>query len=154
MRGLLGINDGVNYRSYGKGKEGYPTVTENVKKDSLEDGKIERFPSPVTFKIIGNSIYIIPEEIPDEIRGARFCFSSKYDTQKKEDRCLTIPEIFDLDDFLEKFADAFNDKSEHVWGKSRETGKKIYMSDLKSRDLKRIKTLKIVEMDGKAGEKK
>ncbi len=162
VRGLLGINDGVNYKTYGRmvynKPEGIPTVTINVKNDSMERGDIERFASPITFKVIGNAIYVIPEKIPKRISGAKFCFLKKGEESNlagKEDYCLYIPWVyedkehpieFNLEDFLEKFAAAFNDKELFVWGSTKTKKKDIHLSDLTNGRLNRMQKLTITEL--------
>lgn len=72
-----------------------------------EDNKIERFASPVFFKVIGNTIYIVAKRIDDGIYGKEFSFNGNEKTVQ-----LKTPEngSFDIDDFMEYFLDRFNNR--------------------------------------------
>ena len=101
VRAMLGISDAVEF------------------KDHERKGKIEfissinRFKSPLTFKIIDNALYIIAHDIPKELYNLNFEFTHTF---KKADGTETVsieiqtPETFDLVNFLDAFADYFNNE--------------------------------------------
>lgn len=59
------------------------------------DAEIERFNSPLTFKLFNGTAYIIPELIPEEILGQRFQFhfESQRRTKMPDDFSLKTPNI-------------------------------------------------------------
>ncbi|HFI0468322.1 TPA: hypothetical protein ACGOYW_001743 [Streptococcus suis] len=75
-----------------KGLQGKVTIRHSAK-------SIDRFPSPLTFKIINNYIYIIPKPIPKEIFNQNYQFTSKI-PNNIETRTLRTLSEFDLQDFL------------------------------------------------------
>jgi hypothetical protein len=81
-------------------------------KDSVQGEKaLERFKSPVTFKIFNNNLYAIVEKIPDDLYGKEIKMmaysKSKWDTTKKYDlsKTIKIPSKaeFNLEDFLNEY---------------------------------------------------
>lgn len=99
VRGLLGVSKGVNFR--GKGEISYSNT------------EIERFKSPITFKIVDNILVIIPEEIPQNMFNAKFEFSRKgKDNKSSSTQIIFTPKEneFDLTSFLFSFADYFNNQ--------------------------------------------
>ncbi len=116
VRGMLGINDGVYYRD----------VNEQTSTHS-EDG-IERFASPIIFKYIDKSIFLIPQEIPAKMFNTTFyIWDSKtenefkklksddekklfFDKNKKFRIKTPKREEFSIDEFMESFMNDFNDK--------------------------------------------
>lgn len=66
--------------------------------DDKENG-INRFRSPITFKVFDSNIYMLPENIPDEIYGRKFQFTN----QRGEYIIIETPPLgtFDLNKFLE-----------------------------------------------------
>lgn len=106
VRGLLGISDGIAFKDKRRGEVKYKS-------------DIDRFKSPITFKIVDNIVSIIPEEIPDEIFGKQFYFEQKFYSKRLEKELITKQKIripskkeFDLESFLFAFADYFNDELE------------------------------------------
>lgn len=117
VRGLLGICKFVIFRF--KSKEGKDKIYKVDYKSN-----IDRFKSPITFKIIDNYLIIIPEEIPDEIYGKKFTFSN---SGKKIEIKIPSKEQFNLSEFLFAFADYFNnlkiEKSDKNENKNRNKSK-------------------------------
>ncbi|MBM7687175.1 hypothetical protein [Defluviitalea raffinosedens] len=95
VRGLLGICEEVNFS--GRGEISYSS------------DEIERFKSPITFKIVDNILAIIPEEIPKNMFNAKFEFSRK-DIANSAPEIIYTPkeDEFNLPAFLFSFADYFN----------------------------------------------
>ncbi|MFK7905467.1 MAG: hypothetical protein AB8B69_10100, partial [Chitinophagales bacterium] len=79
IRALLGL---AGHHSYPQ--ENIPI--ESVKISDMSEHPIERFKSPLTFKPIGNSIYLILEEIPDSLYNREFEFQATTGKSKKPDR--------------------------------------------------------------------
>lgn len=80
------------------------------------DTDIERVPSPLLFKIVGEYVFVIPQEI--KVYGKPFEFSSiRYDgTIPAEPFRLTIPseEEFDMNDFMRWFINWLDNKRRSV----------------------------------------
>jgi hypothetical protein len=68
LRAMLGLAENYSYDN------GNTTVT--IKSTRENDEKIDRFKSPITFKVINKTIYVIPEEIPEEMYDAEFEFKN------------------------------------------------------------------------------
>ncbi|WP_068690391.1 hypothetical protein [Culturomica massiliensis] len=75
---------------------------------------IQRIASPLLFKVIGQTIYLLGNDIPDEIKGKGFCFSYYLKSRgkksarkvrifqnKKAIEELVIPKDFSLPEFIE-----------------------------------------------------
>lgn len=94
VRALLGV---AELYEFPKDREKIKIACAEVDK---EDGGtlVERFRSPITFKVFGNNIYMMPEEIPDEIYGRKF----KFTNTREVSIILSTPKkgTFDLIDFL------------------------------------------------------
>lgn len=96
IRALLGLAELYEFPKDGRAK---------VKIRHL-GGKIERFRSPLTFKIFGNTIYILVGSIPDDLYGATF----EFENEGRKILINTPPKgTFDLYQFLE-------DHVENTWG--------------------------------------
>lgn len=95
VRGLLGVPEQVSFA--------------RNKKINLIGQGIERFASPITFKVVGKYVAIIPQEIHSDMFDRKFTFAFG----KKEERISTpLKEEFNLEDFLSSFADYFNNDLE------------------------------------------
>ncbi len=100
IRSMLGVAGGVEFRDGKRNGD-----IEYKSKD------IERFKSPLLFKIIDDYVFIIPEIIPEKLKKASFNFINEFKskTGKKENKQLILtPENFNLNDFLKKYANYFN----------------------------------------------
>lgn len=101
VRALLGTSDGVEFKDKRSGKIQFSNPT------------IKRFKSPLTFKIIKDSLFIIAEPINKSLFGKQFTFSQTFKSRgedKTVNKTIEIPtqNEFDLVDFLYSFADYFN----------------------------------------------
>ncbi len=74
-------------------------------KVSSFDKEIERVSSPIYFKVIKNVVFIVAREIPEKIYGLEYRFWNR--DAHKEGR-LKTPDEFDIDEFLEKYVDYYN----------------------------------------------
>lgn len=94
VRALLGLTDHYDFRfQNGRGNN---TVTVSVEG---KDNGIERFPSPVTIKIIGQQvIFIFDENMFKKICGKKFTFSAN---GKKRD--IAVPESIDVKKFIDDY---------------------------------------------------
>lgn len=100
---LLGLAGNINYPRLGK----------NIKIEHLpEEGadKIERFQSPLLFKIFENEIFLIaPNNINSKLKNQQFRFS------KSETDSIIIPSIKDKDNIAEEFYLNFLDEKLDKW---------------------------------------
>ena len=55
----------------------FPKARRKVNIECLDEPKVERFQSPLTFKVFGNNIYLICESIPDAMFDTTFKFITK-----------------------------------------------------------------------------
>lgn len=115
VRGLLGIGDQQQWFSSdgnggrivdhynNKNKPVYKKETIFIESDS-ED--IKRIPSPLTFKIIGNAVYILPGEIDRRVPGSSFTFKNEYG----DSTSIQIPSAgeFDFGELMNGFKDKVN----------------------------------------------
>lgn len=98
IRVLLGLTD--NY-IFIKNHEEKIEILVNDKKE-----EIERFQSPITFKVFDQYLIMLLDEIPSELLDREFDF---FDGEKKLGTIRT-PSEFDLTDFIEAFISDFNTK--------------------------------------------
>lgn len=96
VRALLGIGEQIEF----KGNVGKVKVTiENTDKDVDNKKLIERFASPIFFKVIGGTVYIVAKRIDENIYGKTFKFSSKMGVGT-----LRVPTKSELPpDFIDEF---------------------------------------------------
>lgn len=94
VRALLGISDGTEF----KDRDRSGKITYSSK-------EIERFKSPILFKIIDDKLFVIPEEINKNIFDKTFNFNDKFQPKGKD---IKIPDSFNLLEFLFYFSDKFN----------------------------------------------
>ncbi len=98
VRALLGLAELHDYQQFKK-------KVKIEHDESNKDKKIERFQSPIMYKVIGNDIYLlVPKQTNlDKIQGKKFWF---YTTDKLKDASddqkllLPVPTEFDIVDFL------------------------------------------------------
>ncbi len=135
VRALLGLGEKIDYIEelepkrdnqgnyvYKKGKLVYEgkkgddgkvikqtvTISHNATEaQKKEKANIERLPSPIFFKIIDKTIYIVANRIDDKIHNIDFVFTNMTTNEKV---IITSPEKnqFNIDKFLSWFVDEYN----------------------------------------------
>ena len=97
VRALLGIGDGIEFKDH-----------ERKGKIEYSNPQVERFKSPLTFKIVDNYLIIVINDIEKEIFDKSFTFKDKFDNKKS----ISTPKEneFNLVDFMYAFADYFNNE--------------------------------------------
>lgn len=126
VRALLGLSSSFSFKDQRRQKGG--AVDVNIK-ISHADETIERFPSPLTFKVINKIIYIIPKQIDEQIWNQKFIFtyelgkdvknSNGIDPKvKPEELELYTPDSneFCLEDFLEEAVSYYNKEVNKIKG--------------------------------------
>lgn len=98
VRALLGTTDNIVFRD----KDRKRVV-------SIENKDIERFPTPMTIKIIDNYIFFIFNDTFNAILGKEFNF--KYNDKEKK---INVPNEFNVDTFMNKFIDYYNDNKSKI----------------------------------------
>ncbi len=95
VRAMLGTSEGITFRTGKKIEIAY------------KNNEVQRFRSPITFKIVGNYLAFIPEKMPEEIFSQVFTFS-----EGEHIECISTParSSFNLAEFLFAFADFFNNE--------------------------------------------
>lgn len=108
VRAMLGVSDGIEFRGdrYAKNKD-----HQRHGKIEYSNNDVKRFKSPLTFKIIGSQMIVIPHEIPEKIYGLKFSFKQRGE-MKTFSKPIETPKSFDLVDFLYAFADYVNETLE------------------------------------------
>ncbi len=110
VRAMLGLSGSIKFNHV----NGRPEIF-NYNKSA-----IERFQSPIFFKIIDEYIFIIPRNVPNEILDKNFYFSNSesdnehYEPVEKEK--IKTPFKFNTYEFLKEFAADFNKKDEKKGG--------------------------------------
>ena len=114
VRAFLGTAETMSYK---KAKQG------NAKIDiSIHSDDIQRAPSTIFFKIVGNTVLIVPCPVEDALYGKSFVFTPKEKVAGKyirpfgyQEGTLDTPdknqfpnERFDTEDFLMQYADHYN----------------------------------------------
>ena len=79
VRALLGLSSSFAFKDQRR-KNGGP-VDVNIKISHTAE-TIERFPSPLTFKVINNIVYIIPKKIDERIWEKEFVFTYELDKKR------------------------------------------------------------------------
>ena len=124
VRALLGLSSSFAFKDQRR-KNGGP-VDVNIKISHTAE-TIERFPSPLTFKVINNIVYIIPKKIDERIWEKEFVFTYELDKkrghvhgiqpkEKPEELELYTPDSneFCLEDFLEEAVKYYNEKRNKI----------------------------------------
>ena len=94
IRSLLGLASSVSFKTKDPKNSFRVIVT----------GNIEKFASPILFKIYGNTIYALPNPVPQEILNQKFTFKASKDCPNNTNLCtLPTPQSFDLEDFLRQY---------------------------------------------------
>lgn len=85
---------------------------------SVSNNAIERYQSPVYFKVLDRYTFLFLRPMPEALRGAKFKFSRKVREIKKGKEIikvkkinLTVPDL-DIEDFMDWFAEDFNNKEQ------------------------------------------
>ncbi len=114
VRALLGVGERAEYIigfNWNNDKKRYLPEKEKLQV-MIKNEEIERFPSPVFFKIIGNRVYYVAKRISEEILDKEFEFSiknnrkidyGKIEVDPNKKVVLKTPKSFDVDEFLEFF---------------------------------------------------
>ena len=126
VRALLGLSSSFAFKDQRKQNGG--AVDVNIK-ISHADETIERFPSPLTFKVINNIVYIIPKKIDERIWEKEFVFTYELDKkrghahgiqpkEKPEKLKLDTPALNDfcLEDFLDEAVEYYNENRGKIKG--------------------------------------
>ena len=102
VRALLGLH----------GQFEFPQLDRRVKvSNQVANPPIERFASPITYKPIGDIIYLILKAIPDEMFDMEFVFS----TETREKRVRTPKKTsFDFEDFMASVQDKNIENTEEL----------------------------------------
>ena len=94
VRALLGVGERIEFLNDLNNRRDKVVVT-----ISDSNKQIERLPSPIIFKVIGNSIYMVANRIDENIYGKTFTFESKMGKGT-----LKVPTKAELgEDFIDKF---------------------------------------------------
>lgn len=126
VRALLGLSSSFAFKDQRRQKGG--AVDVNIK-ILHADETIERFPSPLTFKVINKIIYIIPKKIDERIWEKEFVFTYELDKKrghahgiqpksKPEKLKLDTPasDEFCLEDFLDEAVVYYNKEVNKIKG--------------------------------------
>ena len=124
VRALLGLSSSFAFKDQRRQNGG--AVDVNIKISHAGE-TIERFPSPLTFKVINNIVYIIPKKIDERIWEKEFVFIYELDKkrghahgiqpkEKPEELELYTPDSneFCLEDFLEEAVKYYNEKRNKI----------------------------------------
>lgn len=95
VRAMLGVAEGIEFNDVRKGKIKYSS-------------DIERFKSPILFKIVDNILFIIPQCIPVEMYNNKFIFSQVGNYNISKEILTPRQDQFCLNNFIENFAEYFN----------------------------------------------
>jgi len=92
LRDLFGLSSSQEWKSYGKTIE-----KEDTKKDKDGKPEIERFKSPITFKVVDDVVYFWVNDTIDDMLNQTF----KIKAGRQNDLQLSTPPRFDFDEFFE-----------------------------------------------------
>ena len=96
-------------------KKGAVTITISPKDMIEKTVLLERVPSPVLFKVINGTVYIVAASVPDAIYNKEFLFSNDAeDSKHKKEGTIRTPHkkevMFDMDDFMSHYVQFYNTK--------------------------------------------
>lgn len=92
LRAVLGVAGGVEFKDGNRrGKIEY------------HSNGIDRFKSPILFKIVNDYVFLLPQKILQEMMGQEFHFRDNL-----SNKSIYTPANFDLNDFLRNYAQYFN----------------------------------------------
>lgn len=111
---MLDKNGQIKYDKRGnpiRAKE--PIVITHTEKD--EKKRIERYASPVFFKVIEGTVYMIGRKGNDDILGKEFTFTNNDKNTKQNPKAgnsctLNVVDSFDIDDFLSCYVKDYNNQ--------------------------------------------
>ena len=94
IRVMLGVASSISFKK-----------DKGMFKVSISNKEIEKFTSPILFKVYDNTIYALPNKIPPKIFNQKFVFkASKKECGKDKFLCeLDTPNEFDLENFLSEY---------------------------------------------------
>jgi hypothetical protein len=105
IRALLGIAEHFEFKTQ-KNENNRFKDSVKVKVKSI-DSEIERYASPILFKVFDNTIYLLATEPSSKILGSKFQFDlvTEFDGVKNENKSffgelLSVPDTFNISDFL------------------------------------------------------
>lgn len=107
IRAFLGTSDAVKYKNFPEARRKDDFTVVSIKN---KNGNLERVPSPVFFKIIGDTVFIAAFPVDDRLYGQSFSFASYMGTDT-----LLTPEKsdfdkgnFDISDFMAQYVAHYN----------------------------------------------
>jgi hypothetical protein len=111
IRALLGLAEHNEYRASKDPQKNKLKLDKVVINIEDKEKEIQRFQSPLLFKVFENTIYILPQPIPREMFNRAFDFIMEcqfLDKKKsKQEKLFTLPtpseEEFDLEEFLDNY---------------------------------------------------
>ena len=127
LRDLFGLSSSQEWKSYSKTIE-----KEDTNKDEKNNPIIERFKSPITFKVVDNIVYFWANETIEQMLNQTFNIKAGSGNNNLN---LSTPNRFDFDDF---FTFAFNiNLSTHINSKFHKTKEyeklNIILNDIKAK---------------------
>ena len=126
VRAMLGIGESVKYKKDLKQKPDYEIKISHV--SGSKEEKLERVSSPILFKVIRGTVFIVARRIPEEILDQLFFFSGP------DKSCLIRTlDYFDIDHFLQSYVKYYNSTEEYIL--TDKTGKEI--TDKNGKPIKR-----------------
>lgn len=126
VRALLGVAEGLEYSiafTERTNAQGVPyLVPSGIKTDkhhiSISSDVVNRFASPIYFKIIDDTVYMAANRIDPLILGQKFTFTNQTTRESME---LCVPEQFDIDDFMAWFVQQYNTETSELDPEARIT---------------------------------
>lgn len=108
VRALLGLTEKYEFltvpNDYGKYIVKVEHLPEGENRKERDDNKIERFASPLTWKIFNNQIYLFGNELNPKMLNKKFKFTYYLEKEKNDERSmvdLMTPQSFSLEKFLD-----------------------------------------------------
>ena len=125
LRVILGLGRNIEYGlEYKTNEKGIKVLDKSRKTKKItidsDNKEFERLSSPIYFKVIRDKVFIVAFDVPKELFGKKFKFSSKteekLDAKKKkitpgEVGEICAPESFDIQDFLADYVAIYNNKN-------------------------------------------
>ncbi len=116
LRDVFGLSSSQEWMSYGVSieKSGIRTEEVNRKKEVA----VQRFKSPVTFKVVDDTVYFWANDTFSLVAGENFLVQTKRGKSVEGDMELSYPEAFDFNDFFDFVLGI--DLSKHIASKYHE----------------------------------